>query len=214
MDKPLSELTRNRLLHAGGEVFAERGFRTATVREICRRAKVNIASVNYHFSSKEELYASVLEYAYQQASSAFPNDPGATGEDTPERRLHNFIRNFLSRLLYEGRPAWYGMLMAREIVEPTGALDRIIERAIRPLHESLAGIVRDIVGEQTSGAKITRCVLSILGQCLFYRHARPVIARLHPSIHYEDKDIERTAAHIAEFTLAALRHLSKQGRKR
>ena len=38
--------TRRQLLEAAGVVFAERGFRDATVREICRRAGANIAAVN------------------------------------------------------------------------------------------------------------------------------------------------------------------------
>ena len=47
--------TRQRVLEAAGEVFAERGFRAATVREICQRAKANLAAVNYHFGDKERL---------------------------------------------------------------------------------------------------------------------------------------------------------------
>ena len=47
--------TRERLLEAAGEVFAERGFREATVRGICKRANANNAAVNYHFGEKEEL---------------------------------------------------------------------------------------------------------------------------------------------------------------
>jgi AcrR family transcriptional regulator len=47
--------TREALLEAAAQVFAELGFRAATVREICQRARANIASVNYHFGDKENL---------------------------------------------------------------------------------------------------------------------------------------------------------------
>src|SRR3954451_22724831 len=41
--------TRQRLLEVAGEVFAEQGFKNATVREICKRAEANVAAINYHF---------------------------------------------------------------------------------------------------------------------------------------------------------------------
>jgi len=204
-EKPLPERTRERLLNAAGEVFAERGFRRATVREICRRAQVNIASVNYYFKGKEDLYADVLEFAYRQARQKYPeSDPSAQG-DTPQRRLSQFVRILLLRILDEGRPAWFGKLMAREFVEPTGALDRVIERAILPLHQSLGALVREIVGDRTGDAEIRRHVFSILGQCLFYRHARPVIAKLYPDVRFDAAEIERTARHIATVTLSAMK---------
>ena len=203
--EPLPERTRERLLSAAGEVFAERGYRRATVREICRRAGVNPASVNYHFKSKEDLYADVLESAYRQARQKYPDADAAGDADAAENRLFRFVRTFLLRILDEGRPAWFGKLMAREIVEPTGALDRVIDRAIRPLHASLGEIVREILGRGAGEAEIRRHVFGILGQCLFYRHARHVIARLYPDVRYDAAEIERTAAHISSVSLAALK---------
>ncbi len=50
------ENTRDKILNAAGEVFAEYGFEGATIRSITERAEVNVAAVNYHFRDKAELY--------------------------------------------------------------------------------------------------------------------------------------------------------------
>jgi AcrR family transcriptional regulator len=51
---------RDRIVAAAREVFIEQGFDLATVRDITRRADVNVAAVNYYFGSKEELVSEVL----------------------------------------------------------------------------------------------------------------------------------------------------------
>ena len=211
MPGPLTDRTRDRVLHAAGEVFAERGFRRATVREICRRAHVNIASVNYYFKSKQDLYADVLEFSWRQAERKVPDENGSGRPARVEERLRRFVHVFLLRILDDGRPAWFGKLMAREIVEPTGALDRVIERAIRPLHETLGGLVREIVGKDAGPEEVRRHVFGILGQCLFYRHGRHVIEKMYPEVRLDSGEIERIASHVASVTLSALR---RPGRKR
>ena len=55
--------TRDRLLKSAAQLFADRGFKKVTVRDICRAAKANVASVNYHFGDKTGLYREVLQQA-------------------------------------------------------------------------------------------------------------------------------------------------------
>ena len=113
---PDSAETRDRLLQAAGEVFAEQGFREATIREICRRAgNVNVAAVNYHFGGKERLYAEVLRFAHGCAMTKYPAGMGLEPQATPPQRLNAFVRSFLFRIFDEGRPAWHGRLVAKEI---------------------------------------------------------------------------------------------------
>ena len=50
---------RERLLETALEVFARKGFHDATVAEICKKARANVASINYYFGGKEALYAEV-----------------------------------------------------------------------------------------------------------------------------------------------------------
>ncbi len=52
--------TRERLLEAAAELFAERGYNHVTVRDICRAAGANVAAVNYYFRDKLGLYREVL----------------------------------------------------------------------------------------------------------------------------------------------------------
>ena len=61
-----------KLLEAAGEVFADKGYRAATIREIIRRAQVNIAAVNYHYGDKQNLYAAVFRYARKCCEERFP----------------------------------------------------------------------------------------------------------------------------------------------
>ena len=69
--------TRERLLHAAAEMFAEHGYRDARVRDICQRAGANIAAVNYHFGDKQRLYQEALHHAFVGLSGADPTEWGA-----------------------------------------------------------------------------------------------------------------------------------------
>ncbi len=203
-DASLNSDCRGRILEAAGEIFADCGFRGATVRKICERAKVNVAAVNYYFGGKEKLYSEVLRYWHDFAIQKYPLLLGV-GEDAPaEEQLRAFIRSFLFRMLDKGKPAWFGKLMAREIIEPTQAFEHLVEEIVRPRDRVLASIVQKIIGTPVSEEKIRLCCSSIIGQCLYYYHARSVIERLYKQDISTPDEIERIADHIMQFSLKGL----------
>ena len=206
---PRAAGTRRRLLEAAGEVFAEHGFRAATVQEICRRADANIAAVNYHFSDKEQLYRAVIRYAEEEHGDTNPHEPppGASAEE----RLQAHVEWFLMHLLDEGRPAWHGRLMAREMIEPTAALDELVSGHIRESNDRLLGIVRELMGAGASDEQVRTSAFSITGQCLFYRHCEPVITRLHPDVRIGRAQVPALAAHVTRFSLAGLHAIASSG---
>jgi AcrR family transcriptional regulator len=61
--KQRDEETRERVRRAAAQLFADRGFKKVTVRDICRGARANVAAVNYHFGDKNGLYREVLQRA-------------------------------------------------------------------------------------------------------------------------------------------------------
>jgi AcrR family transcriptional regulator len=52
--------TKARILDAAEALFMEHGFEATSMRAITAEADVNLAAVNYHFGSKEELFEAVL----------------------------------------------------------------------------------------------------------------------------------------------------------
>jgi AcrR family transcriptional regulator len=197
-------LTRQRLLNAAAEAFAERGFHGATTREIAARGDVNIASLHYHFQDKRRLYLAVFEHFVDRMWAEYPLPETLEQPLPPQRRLAIFIESALRRLLEEGRPAWMWKLASREMTDPTEALDIVIQRMSRPLFAALSQIVGELLGRRASDEIVRLCSASVVGQCFFYRFARPLIERLAPGQGSGDAAIKKLAGHITRFSLQAI----------
>jgi HAD superfamily hydrolase (TIGR01509 family) len=207
-----NEDTKARLLKAAGEIFAKYGFRASTVRQICKRARTNVGAVNYHFRDKRGLYAAVFGCSLQLATNKYPPDLGIGQQASPEEKLRAYIHSLLLSLMAEGLPAWHGKLMAREIAEPSGAIDDILEDSIRPLHTYLAGVVKELMHEGGSpageaGHDAFLTCLSIAGQCLHYHTATHWIDVLRPRS-FDPTNVERVVDHITRFSLGGIRELA------
>ena len=191
-------------MEAAGEVFAESGYKAATVREITKRAGMNVASVNYYFRDKEELYSAVLLHAQRCANES----SWATASEGPaEARFREFVEGMLRHLLDPLRPAWHSRVMAREMAAPTRMLHELIEGGFRPKVEILDGILRELTGGRLSAEELNRAAASIIAQCVFYRQNRPVVLYLYPDLLSNDEPISRLAAHITNFSLGGLERL-------
>jgi TetR/AcrR family transcriptional regulator, regulator of cefoperazone and chloramphenicol sensitivity len=196
---------RARLLDAAGEVFADRGYDGATVREITRRAGVNVAAVNYYFRDKDELYAETLRHAHTAAGNLPYEEEATMGA---EERLRLFVENLLRRFLDPLRPRWHGQLMAREMAQPTRIFGQLIQEAFRPKCEWLRRALRELCDPRFDDAALDLVATSIIGQCTFYRQNRQIIQSLFPGLFAPDDLIPRLARHITDFSLAAIRHMN------
>jgi AcrR family transcriptional regulator len=173
--------TRRQLLEAAGQVFAERGFHQATIKEITDRAGASLASVNYHFQDKAELYAAVLRNAICDSSDLLIPMEQLAG--TPEQRFRQFLRHFLTNLLQrEGCGSrcrwWERVLIAREAAQRSATLDSLIDGVVRPLCVSISTLASAVAGRAFTRDEAALVTSSIMGQCLHYMDHRDFIVRL------------------------------------
>jgi AcrR family transcriptional regulator len=198
--------TRARLLDAARRLFAANGFKTVTVREICRAADANVAAVNYHFGGKMGLYREVLAsaIAVMQSTTEIAREQGE-GLSADER-LRVLIHVFIDRVVRQGRDSWIHQLMMHEMADPTPELDTIVERVIRPRMQYVCAVIAEILDAPVEDERVLRCCMSVQSQ--FYSVIKSPSARqMVPELAPDDSRLDEIADHITAFSLAGIRAL-------
>lgn len=151
--------TKDRILGAAEALFAQNGFAGTSLREVTSRADVNIAAVNYHFGSKENLVNEVFR-----------------------RRMDDMSQRRLERL-HSALQAQPGDLEAvlSAFVEPAlalaqdrhggGAFIRVIARAYVEKNDSLRKFLSDQYGHvlREFAKAIAGCVPTLSKEELYWR---------------------------------------------
>ncbi len=205
---------KSRLLRSAGEVFAAKGFQAATVREICERAGVNVASINYYFRDKERLYIETVKEArrIKAAHAPFPEWPESVA---PETKLRQFVQTLLTRMFSVDAAPWPTRLMMREILDPTSACKELTQEYFRPEFEVLLNILDEMLPPGAPAHRRRQLGFTVVGQCAFYRLAGGVVSALVEEGEFaEHYRVEDLARHISQVTLAALGRAPSLGRSR
>jgi len=192
------------IIKVAGRIFVEKGYRATTIREICAEADVNIAAVNYHFGDKKNLYTAVINYYKDSAFKKFPLDRDARPDDSPQSKITSFIQAMAMRIFGEDSEPQFGKLLVRELIEPTGEFDNLINDIFRPSFLKLSSIVKEILGKNATDRTVFLCSMSIVGQCLYFRNSPRLAGRMMKNENFSRKDIQALAEHISRFSLAAL----------
>jgi AcrR family transcriptional regulator len=195
---------RERIIDAAGELFAERGFEATTVRDICHAAEANVAAVNYYFGDKQRLYieAVVRAHRWRMERVTLPEWDSGT---SPETKLGDFIRTFIGRVRTGPGDTWHTRLIMRELGNPSAACAELVQASIRPQFEILISILRELLPAEADEEKLRLTAFSIVGQCLFYHFADPVVRNLLSEDQYAALEIDKLAGHITEFSLQTIR---------
>jgi AcrR family transcriptional regulator len=200
--------TRTRLLDTAGAIFADKGFRATTVREISDKAGVNLAAINYHFGDKEQLYVECVRHAGTCCATRVPLPQWEKGIPGSQK-LRDFVQMFLNRAVVDQQPPWHSELIMRELGRPSKACATFVQEFVRPTFGLLNVVLEELLGPAVPLAKRRLIAFSIVGQCLHYRFTREVVRSLLGPEEFAALDIELLTDHITQFSLAAIERLRK-----
>lgn len=203
MAKKKSGGTRDILLSAASDIFADKGFRDATVAEICRRAGANISAVNYYFGSKEALYQEAWRHAFAESIAAHPPDGGIAVDAPAAERLGGQVRALIARIADADNRDFF--ISQMEFVNPTGLLAEVMRSAMNPLRENTLAVVRELLGPGVPEQSVNFCETCTISMCFHPMLIRRVRRRSKdnggpPVI----EDIAAFADHVLQFALAGI----------
>lgn len=207
MINPKKDSTKDNLVKAGIQVFAQKGFKQATVREICCKAGAgNINSINYYFKSKQGLYCHILELIFAEYET---HAPEKTDNLTPEEKLKAFIQTYCTMLYKEDAfGSDLATIFVAEMTTPSPFLTSLIDTYNRPRVERHLAMIRELLGPDTPESVVRDCLVSISGQLLYYSFAWPVFSRLFPD--YSPEENHATFAdHVFSFSLGGIKQIQQ-----
>jgi len=204
--------TQDRLLESACTVFADKGYRDATIAEICDKAGANRAAVNYYFRDKDTLYVEAWRLAFHRSLEAHPPDGGVPPDAPAEQRLRGRVLSIISRMADPSSNEFD--IVHKERANPSGLLAEVMRESIEPIRQQMSALVRELLGDKATEQQVQLCQLSIIAQCFH------VIVRRHhlnlstknrptPGPPLMDFSVETMADHIVRFSLAGIREVHR-----
>src|SRR5215203_5605188 len=157
--------TRQHILAVAGKVFAERGVRRATSKEICELSGCNMAAVNYHFAGKDGLYQEVLVEAHKQVVSLEELQEISSSSASAEDKLARLLRGVVGRFADGGRH-WGVRVLVQEMMAPSAHVPVLIREAILPKVAIIFELVANVLRLPPSHPAVQRSLAFVLLPCV------------------------------------------------
>jgi AcrR family transcriptional regulator len=201
------EDTRERILQASQKLFADKGFEATSVRDITTEAGCNVASVNYHFGGKENLYLetfrSMVAVLRDQRLSVLDELMGRAPPPSLEEFLGSFAEGFINPLADESRGHQFMDLVSREMFDPHLPHDVFVSEFIHPVMEkSLTALAAFGPPLDPNDARL--CIMAIVGQLLHALRAHKLFTR-HDRSEMVPSSLADYIPHFVRFSVGGIR---------
>ncbi len=195
--------TRQKIIRSATKLFAKKGLNGTSVRDISRKASVNLAAINYHFQSKEQLYREIVSHHFQRLVENIAQLDQQKIDDE-ESYIERFVEQNLD-LLFHGD--WeLECIVARELGTFSNQGHNLTQNFFQPALTSLTKrIQKGIAGKRFRRVNPTLAALSLIGMCLFCANKQGLLAATLGVDTLSDQFRARMATHVTELFLRGIR---------
>jgi len=197
-------MTRERLFEAAVTEFSERGYSGASVRQICQRAKANLAAIKYHFGSKDGLYREVLRGAAAAFADRQELDDTGIATLSREKAVRQLIRQQLMALLRKDKTGRYLRVFAWENVSPSPVLRAFMASDEIPILSLADKIVRQFLPPSAPREEVLIATIWLVNQAAPFIRNRQLLSRAPFNLKLDRPFIDRLADNLSCLALGGL----------
>jgi AcrR family transcriptional regulator len=213
-DAAANTRVQDRLLDAAEGLFCERGFDGTTIRDIAAAADCNIASVNYYFGGKENLYAEVWRRhlrLMRDIRLTSIDKIMSQSLDAPrlEDLLTSFANAFIEPMADEAKSQRLIKLMTREMLDQHLPKDTFVEEIIKPTMTAMQKALTKTCPE-LDPSKIPFVVFATVGQLLHAVRIRAMFEEGNNTDLPVIFSLPEAVNHIVKFSAAGIRAFAKE----
>jgi AcrR family transcriptional regulator len=202
MTRP-SEFTRERIMKAAVQLFAQRGYDGASIRAIVARARVNQAAINYHFAGKDGLYRAVLGAAFGALTERQLEDAGKLKTLSREDALRQFVRHQLRPLTSRDEMSRFIQIFNWEAVRPTAVFRKFLSEEAAPFMGVATDLVRRFLPEADARTLVLAAIW-LIGQCSVFVRNREQLAGPPIGLEIDDKSADWLAERVSRWAIGGL----------
>lgn len=176
---PPPEGTRRTLIEAGLRMFGQQGFAATSVRQLATEARANIAAIAYHFGNKNGLRLACAAEFGRRMDAAILAATGTTVDTAEDARaeLQRLVRGMVGFLLGDRDASEIVPFMLRELAEGGPGIDAVYTGFAEPTHRRLCALWGLATGTDPESDSTRLAVFTLIGQLLYFRIGRTVVAR-------------------------------------
>ncbi len=205
------EATRIRILEAAGELFSALGFAETSNKAVAAKAEVDLASINYHFGSRNGLYQAVLEEARRRfLDIADLQRIIQSAQPAPDKLLA--LTELVVRKASRGRESWHLRVLAAEALAPSSHGQEVLHPQKALKLTLLKQLFSEITAIPSDDPALVPCILSVTAPwAMLLIGPRGGQGALRDILQMPGDVV---TAQLYSFTLAGLQEVGRQYRER
>ncbi len=195
---------REEILEVACKLFAEKGYKSTTIRDICKEANTYQVSVNYYFGNKENLFkeACVKAYEFTNVYKFLKN----IKQYKPEDQLTELVRSRLSSIFSNEKDSWFYKILSNEenIAYTLEVKDYIMKNVLEPHYQIIHDIMKGLLGYDADEFDVNFCCIEVIAQTMFICKGIGVKHKLFGTDEPSKEQIEQLVKRSVNFLKAGI----------